>query len=205
MLRRSYLRNKTPMTSSVKAEPKEGACAWCDRPFLKLMPMQRVCGALCAGRKARADRLAKVKAEREDTQARKEKLKTLSQLTKECRDIVQAIARFRDRNDGCISCHVGPNYGGVWHGSHFRPAGNNSAVELHLWNIHKACEQCNYFKGGNIGEYRPRLIAKIGEDRVKWLESQTQVVKRSREYLARFKKVMGKRCRRLEKRMKEHA
>lgn len=156
-----------------------------------------------AAKKEKA-RKAKEKVERAEIRKRKEALKTLGQLTADCRVIVQKIARIRDRHDGCISCHVGPNYGGVWHGSHFRPAGNNSAVELHLWNIHKSCEQCNYFKGGNIGAYRPRLIAKIGADRVDWLESQTQVVKRTRQYLERFKTVMGKRLRRMEKKAKEN-
>lgn len=149
--------------------------------------------------KQEAEKRAKAKVERAEIRLRKDALKTIGELTEECRRIVQKIARIRDRHDGCISCHVGPNYGGIWHGSHFRPAGNNAAVELHLWNIHKACEQCNYYKGGNISAYRPRLVEKIGVDRVEWLESQTQTVKRTREYLERFKKVMGKRLRRMEK------
>lgn len=177
-------------------------CEFCGKGFAPFNSMQRVCPTVkCA--KGFAQR--KRKAEKKSDKARKEALKTLSQMEEECRRIVQKIARIRDRYDGCISCHVGPNYGGVWHGSHFRPAGNNSAVQFHLWNIHKACEQCNYFKGGNVGEYRPRLIAKIGADRVAWLESQTQTVKYTREYLARFKRVMGKRLRRMEKRAKESA
>ena len=39
----------------------------------------------------------------------------------------------------------------------------------------------------------------IGQERVDWLKSQNQVVRHSREYLARFKRVMGKRLRRMEK------
>lgn len=147
------------------------------------------------------ERKARAKVERAEIRKRKEALVRLSDLEEQCRKIVQKIARLRDRNDGCISCHVGPEYGGIWHGSHFRPAGNNAAVELNLWNVHKACEQCNFYKGGNIGAYRPRLVEKIGADRVKWLESQTQPVKRTREYLYRFKSVMGKRLRRMEKRI----
>lgn len=152
--------------------------------------------------RAEAKRIrAAAKVERAEIRKRKEALVRLSDLEEQCRKIVQKIARLRDRNDGCISCHVGPEYGGIWHGSHFRPAGNNAAVELNLWNVHKACEQCNFYKGGNIGAYRPRLVEKIGADRVKWLESQTQPVKRTREYLYRFKSVMGKRLRRMEKRL----
>lgn len=151
--------------------------------------------------------MKKVKAdkakEREQTRARREKLKTVSEWEEECRAIVQKIARIRDRNDGCISCHMGPNYGGIWHGSHFRSVGACSALQFHLWNIHKACAQCNKFKGGNIAAYRPRLVEKIGADRVAWLDAQNGVSKRSGpayiEYLKRFKKVMGKRMRRLER------
>lgn len=145
----------------------------------------------------------KVKAikERRETKAKLEKFKTPTQWEAECRTIVQKIARIRDRADGCISCHMGADYNGLWHGSHYRPAGNNAAVQFHLWNIHKACAQCNLFKSGNLAAYRPRLIEKIGMDRVEWLESQSQPVKTNMAYLIRFKSVMGKHLRRLEKRI----
>ena len=182
--------------------PKARQCEYapCGRPFIPQKISQKVCGQVCAGRKAKADRIKAKDEEKASDRARKEKLKPRSELTAECRVIAQKIARIRDRHDGCISCHMGPNYDGQWHGSHFRPAGNHSAVELHLWNIHKSCAQCNLHKGGNIAGYRPRLIEKIGIQRVEWLESQNQVTKRPEAYLLRFKAVMGKRCRRLEKR-----
>ena len=144
---------------------------------------------------------ARQRVERKADREKRQSFKRPSKWEQECREIVQKIARLRDRNDGCISCHMGANYGGAWHGSHFRPAGNNSAVQFHLWNIHKACAQCNLFKGGNIAAYRPRLVEKIGADRVEWLESQTQITKRDIPYLIRFKAVMGKRLRRMEKRL----
>ena len=137
--------------------------------------------------------------ERRETKVRLEKFKTPSKHEQECRAIVQKIARIRDRDDGCISCHMPANYSGAWHGSHYRPAGNNAAVQFNLWNIHKSCAQCNLFKGGNLSAYRPRLIAKIGLERVEWLESQNQPMKTSVPYLIRFKAVMGKRLRRIEK------
>ncbi len=148
----------------------------------------------------KAEKVRQVKEKRETKKAL-EKFKTPTEWETECRAIVQEIARLRDRHDGCISCHVGPNYGGRWNGSHFRPAGNNAAVQFHLWNIHKACAQCNLFKGGNISAYRPRLVEKIGADRVAWLESQNQPVKTNVAYLVRFKAVMGKRLLRMKKRI----
>jgi hypothetical protein len=169
----------------------------CPTQFWPRSSMHTVCSQRCAMRKQKADKAAEKASDKE----RKEKLKTRTEWEQECKAIVQKIARLRDRDDGCISCHMGPDYQGQWHGSHYRPAGNNSAVELHLWNIHKSCAQCNKFKGGNIAGYRPRLVEKIGADRVAWLDSQTQVTRRTIEYLKRFKSVMGKRLRRMEKRI----
>lgn len=153
--------------------------------------------------KARKVDWAEKRAERVEIKQKLEKLKSVSKLEAECRLIVQELARIRDRHDGCISCHMGANYGGMWHGSHFMAAGNHSAVELNLLNVHKACAQCNLFKNGNLADYRPRLIEKIGLAKVEWLEAQNQTVKRTREYLYRFKAVMGKRLRRMRKRAKD--
>jgi len=149
--------------------------------------------------------LMAAKVDKALTLAKRESFKTPSMHESECRTIVQKIARIRDRDDGCISCHMPANYSGLWHGSHFRPAGNNAAVQFHLWNIHKSCAQCNLFKGGNLSAYRPRLVEKIGLDRVEWLESQNQAVKTNVDYLIRFKAVMGKRLRRIEKQLRETA
>ena len=177
-------------------------CQQCQKPFTPARPMQVVCSPVCGLRKVRQDREAKQKAEREQTKKRKEALKTIGELEEECRRIVQAIARIRDRDDGCISCHMPADYGGVWHGSHFRSHGGCSSLQFHLWNIHKACAQCNLHKSGNIAEYRPRLVEKIGADRVEWLESQPKSMRFSRDYLNRFKEVMGKRLKRMQKRNK---
>ena len=142
------------------------------------------------------------KADRADAKRRKEAMKKISEIEADCRKIVQEIARIRDRDDGCISCHMGKNYDGAWHGSHFRAHGGCSSLQFHLWNIHKACAQCNRFKGGNIAAYRPRLVEKIGAQRVEWLESQPKSMRFSREYLYRFKDVMGQRLRRMRKKAK---
>jgi hypothetical protein len=146
-------------------------------------------------RKVRADKAK----ENKDTRERKEKIKKISELEEECRRIVQKIARIRDRNDGCISCELPANWDGQWHGSHFRSHGAASAVQFNLWNINKACWICNKLYSGRIDQYEPKLVAKIGQEKVDWLKAQNHIVKNSREYLMRFKKVMGKRLRRMEK------
>lgn len=155
-----------------------------------------------AERRDEKERKAKIKVERAVDRKKREKLKPTSKWEAECRAIVQAIARLRDKDDGCISCHMSANYGGVWHGSHFRSHGAASAVQFHLWNIHKACAQCNLFKSGNIAAYRPRLVEKIGQEKVDWLMSQNQIVRHDVDYYKRFKAVMGRKLRRMEKKLK---
>jgi hypothetical protein len=210
-LKRTPFRRKEGPTSAREAKPRARAevktktctAPKCGREFVPARPLQAVCSTLCAARKVKADNEAQARRAREEFKRRKEAIKTIPQLEAECRSIVQKIARIRDRNDGCISCHMGPNYGGQWHGSHFRSVGACSALQFHLWNIHKSCAQCNLHKSGNIAAYRPRLIEKIGADRVAWLEAQNGTVKHTpeyREYLGRFKRVMGKRLRRMERR-----
>jgi len=185
--------------------PKPRKCKSCSVEFMPQRMGQAVCSPVCAldlVRKGKAKTEAiKAKVERRETRAKLEKLKTISQLEEDCRKIVQKIARIRDRHDGCISCHMGANYGGQWHGSHYRAHGACSSLQFHLWNIHKACAQCNLFKGGNREGYVQGLLSKhgYGRERIDWLDAQPKSQRFSRDYLERFKVVMGKRCRRLER------
>lgn len=171
-------------------------CRVCSKPFIRFQTMQTVCGGRCA---ARVGKLAR-KAERESTRQRKEKLKRPKDWLAEARVVAQKYARVRDRLDGCISCDKGPNWQGQWHGSHFRSVGAASGVCLNLWNIHKACSQCNKWQSGNIAAYEPRLRAKIGDDRVDWLKAQNGLARYSVDYIKRYKRVLSKRIRRMEKR-----
>lgn len=176
--------------------PKKKACRHCGTEFMPARPLAVVCSPMCAARMVKVQKAQ----EKAQTKARKEAVKKRSKWEEECRAIVQKIARIRDRNDGCISCHLPASWDGQWHGSHFRSHGAASAVQFNLWNIHKSCSSCNRDKGGNIINYEPRLVAKIGQQRVDWLRSQNQTVKLTVDYYKRFKAVMGKKLKRMEKR-----
>lgn len=152
-------------------------------------------------KKQQAAAKAQAREERAVTKQRKEKAKTTTEWEDECRKIVQKIARLRDRNDGCISCDKPATWQGQWHGSHYRSHGAASAVQFHLWNINKACWICNKLYSGRIDQYEPRLIAKIGQDKVDWLKAQNQIVRHDVGYYKRFKAVMSKKLRRMEKRI----
>lgn len=175
---------------------KPKACKSCGSSFMPLKALQSVCSPVCALRKVRADKAQAKHALR----ARKEAIKPRAKWLAECQTIVNKIVRLRDRHLPCCSCDRPATWDGQWHASHFRSVGAASTVRFHLWNIHKGCSICNNHLSGNIAGYRPRLIEKIGQDRVDWLEAQNALAKHDVEYLKRFKAVMGKKLRRLEKR-----
>lgn len=207
MKRSGFALRKPPTEArmSVPVERKPKKCAICKDKFTPTRAMQPVCREFECAIKYADKVLAKSKArlaqaDRKETKAKLEAIKRISDLEEECRRIVQKIARIRDRNDGCISCELPASWDGQWHGSHFRSHGACSALQFHLWNIHKACWICNKLYSGRINQYEPALVAKIGQSRVDWLKAQNQVTKPDRDYLNRFKRVMGKRLRRLEKR-----
>ena len=179
---------------------KTKSCEWRFTPTRKIQPYCTACEYVSAMRYVGKKAEERAAIERKADRAKKEKLKTISAIEEECRRIVQKIACIRDRNDGCISCDLPATWDGQWHGSHFRSHGACSALQFHLWNINKACWICNKLYSGRIDQYEPRLVAKIGQARVDWLKAQNQVVKSERAYLAKFKRVMGKRLRRMEKR-----
>lgn len=152
-----------------------------------------------AERKAQKQVKAAIRADKKETAKRKEAAKPRSKWLEECQSIANKIARLRDANDGCISCDKPASWQGQWHGSHFRSVGAASAVRFNLWNIHKSCSVCNHHYSGNIGAYTPRIIEKIGQERVDWLQSQNQVARHSIDYLKKYKRIMAKKLRRMEK------
>lgn len=171
------------------------ACRQCSREFMPARPLQAVCSPICAARKVRADKAQ----ERVTTKARREAAKPRAKWLAECQAIVNKMVRLRDAGRGCISCDRPASWSGQWHASHLRSVGAASAVRFHLWNIHKGCSICNNHLSGNIAEYLPRVRARIGDEKVDWLYAQNDLVRHDVAYLARFKAVMGKRLKRMEK------
>ena len=149
--------------------------------------------------KAKAAALA-AKEERKADRAKRDAIKTRQEWLAECQAIINRIVRLRDIDEPCISCDRPASWDGQWHASHLRSVGSASAVRFNLWNIHKACSICNNHLSGNIAKYLPRVRRKIGDERVDWLYTQNQVTKYEIGYLRRFKSVMGKRLKRMERR-----
>lgn len=100
-----------------------------------------------------------------------DKIKTKEDWFNELQYLVNKYVKMRDKDQPCISCDTSRN-DIRYDAGHFWPAGNYKFLRFHLDNIHKQCSfNCNNKKHGNIGEYRIRLVNKIGQDRVNWLDN----------------------------------
>lgn len=194
-MKRSSLR-MTPSATRLTVKPKKRKCVVCQQPFEKRSMSHKACSPACALTHAAEIR---EKAERKKLKIQKEAIKPLQQRLKDAEKAVNEYVRVRDRNHGCISCDKPAHWDGQWHASHFKSVGSNSALRFNLWNIHKACSQCNLFLSGNIAEYERRLALKIGADKVEWLKTQNGVKRYTPEYLERLKKIFKKKARRTTK------
>lgn len=162
---------------------KPKTCPICRIKFAPSRQMQVVCSPLCAaeyGRKQHAKAEArKALEDRKTIRMKLEDLKPLSYFANKAQKAVNALVRYRDRNDPCISC--GRFHDGSYDAGHYRSRGAAPALRFNLDNIHRQCVPCNQHKSGNATEYRMRLIQKIGVERVEWLEKEHASPKWKRE------------------------
>lgn len=171
----------------IKSKPKKlKKCAvrTCRTEFVPYLPLQKVCSPQCAKLLAEDKRLKK-EARDKQKQARErreglERIKGVSELKKEAQDAFNAVIRFRDRNEPCISCGrfvVEMTHGGQWDCGHYLSVGSHPELRFEYLNAYKQCKSCNggsgkYERKRHLVsiEYRKRLIDKIGEEKVLWLE-----------------------------------
>ena len=178
-------------------------CRSCKSEFESRNSLDRYCKWQCALTDVRDKRIKKEKKEfHAETRRRKQEMKTRSDWLREAQTEVNKYVRIRDRGKLCISCGKPDNGQHQRHASHYQSTASNSALRFNLRNIHASCMQCNTHLSGNIGEYTPRLIKKIGQEKYDWLLTQNHTVKYEIEYLQRLKKVFAKRSRIKDRRLK---
>lgn len=207
---------RSPFTRKPSPEPKPAkgprlrkcAVQACRKPFEPRNMMHKACSPDCALAVAIAARQVteRKKQQMERAEAKRQILSNPTQkerrkLEAAAQAAVNRVAVLRDWHDGCISCNKSAYWGGDWHGSHYKSVGSNSALRFNLWNISKACSECNWHKSGNIANYVPRLAVKFGADRLDWLQNHPREREYTPEYLARLGAVMRKKARRMEKRL----
>ncbi|WP_231957520.1 recombination protein NinG [Paraburkholderia tropica] len=166
------IRTSLPVKKSLK--PRK--CKSCGVSFVPVRSLQAACSVPCAlaiAAKQKAQKAARAaKDERKSIRVALEKAKTRGTHLKELQAAFNAFIRARDANDPCISCDRPATWDGQWHASHYRSVGSTPELRFNEFNVHRSCSICNNFLSGNIGSYRPRLIAKIGLEKVEWLEGE---------------------------------
>lgn len=129
------------------------------------------------------------KLKREKLAIRKEAIKPRSKWLKEAQTQFNKYIRLRDRQDPCISC--GRHHEGQYHAGHYKTVGANPELRFEERNCHKQCAPCNNHLSGNIANYRPNLITKIGMEGVEWIEGPHEPLKLSideiKELIATYK------------------
>lgn len=143
--------------------------------------------------KDREKALAKLKKENQEKEreakdklkARKLAVKPLSYFTKQAQTAFNAFIRERDKDEPCISC--GRFHEGQYHAGHYRTTGANPELRFDEDNCHKQCAPCNNHLSGNIENYTPRLIEKIGQERFDRLMGSHELPKWKREDYERIR------------------
>ena len=153
--------------------PKKCRVAECGASFVPARLGQAVCSPACAildapkNREKARKSLAQI--ERREIKVRKEKLKSRADHLKDTQVAFNAWVRARDAGSPCISCGTTANV--QFCAGHYRTVGSCPELRFEPLNVHLQCNKnCNLEKSGNIVSYRPRLLEKIGAERLDWLE-----------------------------------
>lgn len=167
------------MRQALQKKPKAKKCKHCRTTFSPDRHLQSVCSPKCGldlvAAKREKDRVSIQRRERREIKERKEKLKSRADHLKDAQAAVNEFVRLRDKDLPCISC--GRHHQGQYHAGHYRTVAAFPELRFELLNIHKQCAPCNNHKSGDIVNYRINLVAKIGAERVAWLEGPHQPLK----------------------------
>ena len=144
------------------------------------IPAGKFCSYDCAAKlgmkrqqRAREREANKVKREKKKADARfkrdfyRQDVKTRKAAAKEA---CHAYIRERDKFNTCICC--GEPLKKDFHAGHYHESGNNPRIRYDETNIHGQNLDCNFFKGGDRGDYRQNLIDKIGVFEVAALDAK---------------------------------
>jgi len=178
-------------------------CKICRAEFQKRSMTHKCCSPECAeifGREQTKKQAAK--KEREETKARKEKLKTLHDWIADAQTVFNKFIRLRDRGLPCICCgrygDVGA-IGGGYDSGHYRSRGSAGHLRFHEDNAHAQLKQCNRYGAGRAVDYRIGLIKRIGLERVEALEADNKPHKWTVDELKEIIRVYRAKCKELER------
>jgi hypothetical protein len=95
---------------------------------------------------------------------------SIPELIKKADIVFHKWIRIRDEGQGCICCGGKPN--SEIQAGHYFSAGKYPNLRYNPHNVNGQAKGCNYFKSGNLLEYRKHLVRKIGIESVEILEQK---------------------------------
>jgi len=166
-------------------------CTFCKERFPREQMIKITAGNFCNDKHISSYALAKAKKDKEKQIARiygtgrgrkkgntKKDHNNLKTRKRAAREACHTYIRARDKGLPCICCGRPTN--AESQAGHWIPSGQNPHTRYDEDNIHLQRLNCNYFKGGDSGNYKYNLIKKIGIQRTEALESnQGGVMKRT--------------------------
>jgi len=160
---------------------KTKKCKVCKDTFQTARPLQTCCSPACAMQLVKA---VKVKKDKQETKLKMDALQTKPQLVKKAQTAFNSYVRARDTGKPCISCDKplgdAPN---TYDAGHYRSVGSAPHMRFVEDNVHGQCKHCNNWLGGNVVEYRKRLLERIGKRQLDLLESDSTLRKYTKEGL----------------------
>ena len=135
--------------------------------------------------KLKKEQQAKEREKKDKLKIRKLAVKPLSYFKQQAQTAFNSYIRQRDAGNSCISC--GRNTGAKMNAGHYRTVGANPELRFDEDNCHLQCEHCNSYRSGNIEEYTPNLIEKIGQERFDRLMGVHELPKWKREDYERIR------------------
>lgn len=130
-------------------------------------------------------RKEKAREQKDRLKARRLAVKPLSYFARQAQQAFNAYIRERDSGLPCISC--GRHHDGQYHAGHFKTVGAHPELRFNEDNAHGQCAPCNNHLSGNIANYTPNLIAKIGRERYEVLISHHEPCRYTRSDFERIR------------------
>lgn len=191
----------------MNTKPKLRKCrCGCGQSFMPRNSLQVAYGPDCALKlalkKREKEERAAAKAQRKETKAAKEKLKTRRDYMREAQAAFNAYIRERDKDQPCICCGMplgAGEVGGAFDCGHYRSVGSAPHLRFDERNAHAQRKQCNRWGAGRAVDYRIGLIRRIGLTAVEALEVDQSVKKWTREELIAIRDLYRTKVRELKK------
>jgi len=165
---------RSPITRATTPARRTRKCAvkGCANRFQPRNISHKVCSGDCGAVFAAAERK---RLDAKQTRERRQAVKTRGDHIADTQVAFNALVRYRDRNETCISCRthlptLADQPGGGFDCGHYRSRGSAPHLRFDLRNAHGQCKKCNRYRAGNAADYRLGLIARIGLAAVDALE-----------------------------------